>query len=346
MENAGPRFQRSFADEPLLERLRVCATDTLSDSEVKSRCQVFFRQWAAAYQSTPGMDRIVALQQQLPKRKKPVTQQQSKVLKETEPNPNEDPFSDVEDRNTDTAAANTQSGPSFASSSTQSPLSRGNNMSFLESSKSHKKPKADKNSKKSKRKGFDLEREKPQILQAIASSSIASTNLMNALKLIDRERKRVSEDAETVLRFESCKQLRRQILRYIQHIESEQWLGSLIHANDTLIDALMAFEVLDKSVEDDSDSEGASWSDEDGPPPPKPERPTVKSIEDSFSSVSLEKQPERPHPTLALGGNDNDNEDDGRGVDSAEADDDDPFADSNEIHTPKTEKASMNWRDV
>ena len=79
---------------------------------------------------------------------------------------------------------------------------------------------------------------------------------MNSLKLIDRERGRVSDDSECLARFDVCKRLRRQILRYIQLIESEQWLGSLISANDGLVEALMAFEVLDKSVEDDSDSEG------------------------------------------------------------------------------------------
>lgn len=31
IQNAGPRFQRAFADEPLLERLRVCGTSDLSE---------------------------------------------------------------------------------------------------------------------------------------------------------------------------------------------------------------------------------------------------------------------------------------------------------------------------
>ena len=347
IENAGSRFQRSFADEPLLERLRVCATDTLSVPEVKGRCQVLFRQWAAAYKSTPGMERVVALQQQLPKRKKPVTQQQSKVLKETEPNPNEDPFSDAEDRNADRSSANAPPVNSFASSSTPSHSVRNSNTGLFDSGRSRKKSIAEKNSKKSKHRGFDLGKEKPQILQAIASSSMASTNLMNALKLIDRERKRVSEDAETVLRFESCKQLRRQILRYIQHIESEQWLGSLINANDALIEALMAYEVLDKSVEDDSDSEGVEWSDDDSVSPPNLDMPKAnENIEKRFAGLSFDKQPEKALPALAIGPSKHNRRDEEHKLDEAEAEDDDPFADSNEIHTPKTEKGSMNWRDV
>lgn len=41
----------------------------------------------------------------------------------------------------------------------------------------------------------------------------------------------------------------------IQHVESEQWLGSLLHANDELVTALMTFEQLDRSIDADSDSD-------------------------------------------------------------------------------------------
>ena len=93
------------------------------------------------------------------------------------------------------------------------------------------------------------------MLSAIAQSSIASTNLLNSMRHLNRETSRVSEDADCVKRFETCKALRRQILRYIQLVESEQWIGSLLNANDELVKALIAFEVADKSVDDDSDSE-------------------------------------------------------------------------------------------
>lgn len=38
-------------------------------------------------------------------------------------------------------------------------------------------------------------------------------------------------------------------------MESEQYLGSLLHANDELVHALMAYEQLDHSIEADSDSD-------------------------------------------------------------------------------------------
>lgn len=38
-------------------------------------------------------------------------------------------------------------------------------------------------------------------------------------------------------------------------MNSEHWLGALLHANDELVTALMTFEQLDRSIESDSDSD-------------------------------------------------------------------------------------------
>lgn len=61
IQNAGPRFQRTFADEALLERLRFCGTAELSDPEVKKKCSELFRSWAAEYKNTRGMERVASL---------------------------------------------------------------------------------------------------------------------------------------------------------------------------------------------------------------------------------------------------------------------------------------------
>ena len=61
IQNAGPRFQRSFADEALLERLRFCGTAALSDPEVRKKCKELFAGWAAEYKNTPGMGQVANL---------------------------------------------------------------------------------------------------------------------------------------------------------------------------------------------------------------------------------------------------------------------------------------------
>jgi hypothetical protein len=60
ISNAGPRFQRAFIDEPLLERLRVCGTSDLSPPEVKKKAMGLFAGWTE-YSKTPGLEKLARL---------------------------------------------------------------------------------------------------------------------------------------------------------------------------------------------------------------------------------------------------------------------------------------------
>lgn len=214
IQNAGPRFQRAFADEPLLERLRVCGTSDLSDPDVKKKCSELFRSWATEYKNTPGLERIAKLYKELPKRKQVVTQERSRVIRETE-----NPFGEDEDEQPASPE------PAQASSSRSPPpnfstpvTGQVNSFSYVSSSKDKKKK--DKDKKKSKHRKFNLEAEKDSMKTAIAEASIAATNLMNSLQSINREKERISENAVAVQHFEACKQLRRKILRYVSRLDT------------------------------------------------------------------------------------------------------------------------------
>lgn len=209
IQNAGPRFQRAFADEPLLERLRVCGTSDLSDPDVKKKCLVLFRSWSAEYKNTPGLERIASLYKELPKRKQVVTQERSRVIRETD-----NPFGDEEDEPPNqveqTNASSSRSPPPTPSKPLHEPTS-----SFSHVSSSKDKKRKDKDKRKSKPRKFDLEAEKGSMKTAIAESSIAATNLTNAMQSINRERERISENPAAVQHFEACKLLRRKILRFV-----------------------------------------------------------------------------------------------------------------------------------
>ncbi|KIW04183.1 hypothetical protein, variant 2 [Verruconis gallopava] len=342
MQNAGTRFQRTFADEPLLERLRLLPRDDLVDPDVRAKCNLLYRQWAVAYKNTPGMSSIATLHKQLPRTKKPQPSQ-SRVVRETEEQAQQDspPTSPV--RTTRSPAVSNAAATS--SGWTPQPIS----LEKTEKSSSFF-GKSSKDKKGSKRKAFNLEKEKAKITETIGNANLAATNLYNALKLINREHQRVSENAECVNRFETCKVLRRQILRYIQLVESEKYLGSLLSANDELVKALMAYEFLDKSIDADSDSDleyesarlarrtsGAGDQSEafaklslneavDAPvKPPRPTGLAMPSVPSSFG-----KQPSSEPES--------EEEDDD--------DDDDPFADRNAVKTPHVEKSGLTWRDV
>lgn len=279
------------------------------DSEVRQKVNILFRQWAVAHKGTPGLERIAALHKELPRTKRPqpqnsrvVRQQDAEAAREREAN--SPPPSPPRSRRPEAH---------HSSSSSSRPVTLES--APLPSSSIFKRDKKD---KKNKGKAFNLEREKGQMLETIASANMASTNLLNGLQLINSEQQRVSENSEVVRRFETCKQLRRQILRYIHLVESEQYIGGLLSANDELVKGLMAYEIMDKSIDDDSDSDNEMSSpsgaesamsnmriDESGPP--KPPRPT---------SIQMPPAPkQRVEPDS-----------------EPEVDEDDPFSDNNGKH--------------
>ena len=344
MQNAGVRFQQTFADEPLLERLRLMPRDDLVDPDVRAKCNLLYRQWAAAYKNTPGMASIATLYKQLPRTKKPQPSQ-SKVVRETEAQAAEDQESPPTSPVTSTRSA--------ASSSTTASLAQWSPQRPVTLDKTEKSSSLFKTSKgkKGKRKPFNLEKEKAQVTETIANANIAATNLYNALKLINREHQRVSENAECKNRFETCKHLRRQILRYIQLIESEKYIGSLLSANDELVKSLMAYEFMDKSIDDDSDSDpeyesaklarrtsGQRDAEEAfarlsinkvAAAPVKLARPTAMAMPPPVSGAATDGKQKLPDP-----------ENDG---DDFEEDEDDPFADRNAVKTPHIEKDGLTW---
>lgn len=226
--NAGRAFQRTFADEPLLERLRISATSATTDSDVRARLKELFIQWARAYQDVQGLQGIASLYKQFPQRRKV---QPKRLSTSSLPSPVAKP-------------------PNSSSSSTANLENQKKTSAHDSSRKTNIK-----SSSKSRLHQFNLEKEKPALNQTLANTSVASTNLMNALKLINREKERPSESPEIVLRYEACQSLKTNILRYIQNIESEQWLGSLIHAYEELSSALDLYEQYEKPIDEDSDSD-------------------------------------------------------------------------------------------
>ena len=364
IQNAGTGFQKQFADEMLLERLRFMVTDQMTDSEVKAKCNALYRQWAVAYKDTPGMHNIAVLYKQLPQRKKAPSKEHSKVLRETERPDDEDEEDEPYQRRASGSASHTavaekrrSSTAEFHAAASQLAFApayhqptRGGS-SFQQPSSPTKKKK-DKKGNKAKVKPFNFEKEKPQINQVITLASIEATGLLNAMKLINREKERVSDNTNCKKRFETCKQLRRQTFRYCSIVMDESYLGTLLNANDQLSDALILFEQLDRSFDYDSDSE--DFDDADGPPA-RARVPSSPTTQQQFAGLSLGDQgpamPPRPTPSNPVfvtsppdHGKGKARQDDDEGEEDVDEDDeDDPFADRNAVNTPRIEKEGMAW---
>lgn len=164
-----------------------------------------------------------------------MTQERSKVLKETEANP----FQDDEEEEAREAAQAVKAGssssraPVTSSSSSSSffgshhtraadPLSGNRHYSATTGSGKVlggvlKDAKKKKDKSKGKKQPFNLEMEKEQMKSVIADSSVASTDLMNSLQSVNRELERISENQVATEHFEVCKTLRRRVLRYVRN---------------------------------------------------------------------------------------------------------------------------------
>ncbi|KAI4251104.1 MAG: hypothetical protein L6R42_008505, partial [Xanthoria sp. 1 TBL-2021] len=129
------------------------------------------------------------------------------------------------------------------------------------------------------------------------------------------------------------------------YVESEQWLGSLIHANETLVEALMAFEVLDKDLEDDSDSDAECEVNEwDSDEAETAKKNKGKGMQQGFAGLSLGQKLSGP-PFVMVNGkdkrDDSESEQDEDDEEDESGDEDNPFGDINAVSTPKEERPGM-----
>ena len=143
--NAGKAFQRSFADEPLLERLRIAATDNMSDPEVRAKCKILFAQWALNYKDTQGLQGIASLYRQLPQRRKP------------QPKPR-DPSPDDYNRSPTSPVSSPPRAHHGSSNVYTNGITGATGPTTTHSSRNAK-------GKKNKSSQFNLEKEKPALLQ-------------------------------------------------------------------------------------------------------------------------------------------------------------------------------------
>ncbi|KAG6245015.1 hypothetical protein E4U24_004678 [Claviceps purpurea] len=378
IQNAGSTFQRSFADEPLLERLRVCGTSDLSNQAVRNKCADLFYEWAK-YANTPGLERVARLHRELPKRKVAITQERSKVIQETNnPFGDDEEEEEAEERARALAQRQEAAVPSSSSASAAPPNTKAQDVwSRMAAAMDGKTKKSSSSASKSggghktrgnKPKPFNFEKEKDKMSMLTAEAIITSAALMDCLEVINREAERVSENPTAFQHFTTCRILRRKLLRYIHLVENEEWLARVLLANDKLVLALMAYEQLDRSIEADSDSD-----DELAEQAHRYRMMTEKAQQDrevgghvssrsqdvgSAEGTDASAPPKPPRPAVPLrpavpprrphappiNDDKHDDDHDGNNDDDDDDDDENPFGDENFISTPSIERDEPRWQ--
>ncbi|KAH9049344.1 hypothetical protein EDB84DRAFT_1556201 [Lactarius hengduanensis] len=235
VENSGQKFQSTFADGQLTDALKNLATDPTTDPKVKKKVLAVLGSWSRQFKDDRSAAAIAGLYRQVkpaePPRRSAVereqlaerereAEQKRKEKKETKRKAKEERLKLEEEARRKKAA------PWTAPRTTNTA-----------------------------RKPFDFEQEKAQVLTSIASASSAANNLANAITLVNTE----NDSLLTNERVQECllraKQSRKTIVRYIQLVEDEEIIGTLIETNDRIITALESYSKLSKPNVSEQDVE-------------------------------------------------------------------------------------------
>ncbi|KAH9835907.1 uncharacterized protein C8Q71DRAFT_858740 [Rhodofomes roseus] len=258
VENGGDKFQTSFADSQLVDALKMLAAEPTTDPKVKKKLSMVLLSWHAQFKDDSSMHYVANLYKtcgvNLPGQRAPK-------------------------RSSATYGSDFAGyGPEYEAEERQRRLDRERREREMEEKRERErdekrkreeeklKAKQDKALEKAKRKQeeearrrgvkrkpFNFEEEKPQVLTAIAGASQASINLVNAITLVNTETDSVQSNERVQECLGKAKIARKQIVRYIQLVENEDMIGTLIEANDRIIAAIEMYDTLSKPVVTEQD---------------------------------------------------------------------------------------------
>ncbi|KAH9950900.1 seryl-tRNA synthetase [Amylocystis lapponica] len=236
VENCGHKFQTSFADDHLTDAIKVLATDSSTDPKVKKKLVSVLTAWHSQFKDDPGMSLVANLYKQC------------KIGESRRVSTHQPTLFDAYNAETEERRKREEE---ERRRKEEEKLKTKEEKERLKAAK--EKSRKDEEAKKKRaakgkvpRKVFNFEQEKPQVLTAIASASQASSNLVNAITLVNTEHDSLQSNERVQECLANAKQVRRQIVRYIQLVENEDMIGTLIETNDRIIAAIESYDTLSK----------------------------------------------------------------------------------------------------
>ncbi|KAF8516706.1 hypothetical protein BU17DRAFT_50693 [Hysterangium stoloniferum] len=231
VENCGQRFQSSFADDRLTDAIKQLAIDPTGDPAVKKKVLIVLASWKRQFQDDPKMKLVASLFDQC----RPTTHRKS-AEHSAQPVVSEEYAARERERERERE----ERGAAKREKEAAKIRARRE--------KEEERQRKSKDARRPKRKPFNFEQEKPQVLATIASASHASSNLVNALMLVNRELEPVETNARVQECLTAAKTVRKQIVRYIQLVEDEELIGTLLETNERIIHALEMYDKVSRTV--------------------------------------------------------------------------------------------------
>jgi hypothetical protein len=224
VENCGQKFHSSFADGQLTDALKNLATDSTADTKVRKKILAVLASWSRQFKDDRSAAGIAGLYRQVrPTESSRGSEVNREALVERE--------RESEKRRKEKEEAKREA-------------KRKAKEKRLKQEEARSKKAASQTA--TARRQFNFEQEKPQVLTAIANASSAANNLVNAIMLVNTE----SDSLVSNERVQEClmraKQARKVIIRYIQLVEDEEVIGTLIESNERIIAALESYDKLSK----------------------------------------------------------------------------------------------------
>ncbi|KAF9460132.1 hypothetical protein BDZ94DRAFT_1223642 [Collybia nuda] len=229
VENCGHKFQSkfsyhfsTFADGQLTDALKQIASDSNADKRVKKKLLLVLASWRDQFKDDPSMTLIAGLFKQCRGEGRRLSSQELAHLAGLDYN-NED------SRKKDEAKRKAKREKEEAR----------DRLKREENEQRHRERNG-----RTNRAPFDFEKDKPKVLASIVDASQASSNLVNAITLVNP----TTDNIQTNERVQEClskaKQARKSVVRYIQLVENEEVIGTLIETNERIVSAIEMYDQL------------------------------------------------------------------------------------------------------
>lgn len=228
VSNGGSALVPLYEDSKLLERLRLMANDRSVSPKVRKRLVGMIVQWKIEFGNNPAYSSLVGLGKHINVTSRNVSD--IRAARRTVPEYMDDSADDISEDEFDRIS-----------------VRRQENRSRNQLDNQYEIP------------GIDLKKAAPEINRIISDAINSSTILKNSLDLLDRKHGELSMDNDKCrINFDKCRQIRRKVLRYLQLVTEGEFLGLLISANESLVEALNKYTDYSKPLDDASTIQSSS----------------------------------------------------------------------------------------
>ncbi|GAA6004935.1 hypothetical protein JCM10207_008456 [Rhodosporidiobolus poonsookiae] len=244
VENGGTRFQTTFANERLVDRIKLMAGDPHTDQRVQKKLMTVLKSWYLTFKDDPKMQLVAGLYRSCGGGKQAARSAAT------------DAYEAQQARYEREAAARTE-----RKEAERRAREAEKERAAKEKADKARRKEQERAGSRTKRPPFNFEQEKPRIMSSVGQGTQSAQALIMALQRVNREKESVTTNTRVQECLEKAKQDRKALIRYIQLITTSEkdiegeYIGTLLATNEQIINAVHLYDRMSKPVDLDSDDE-------------------------------------------------------------------------------------------